>query len=399
MNVVGIVCEYNPFHSGHEYLIKKIRESLGADSTVVCVMSGDFVQRGEAAVFSKYARAEASCRCGADLVVELPLPWALSSAEGFASGAVGLLSTLGVSHLCFGSETGELQSLEAVARCIMEDDFQPEVKTLLEEDASLSYAMARQRALERRLGSMARLIALPNNILAVEYLKAIYAQQLQMKPLTFLREGAGHDTIGGVGFRSAADIRRMLSQGLDIAPAVPAAAYPVFDREIKQGRTRRDDETLEVAILSRLRMFTADYYAQLPDTADGAGQRLHRAAREEPGMDAVVAAARTKRYSMSRIRRMCLCAALGVTKDMSQGLPPYARVLAANERGCALLRDEENKLSIPVISKPASVRDLDQRAQRVFAVGAAAHDLFALAYTAQTERKGGNDWRIGPKIV
>jgi len=115
MSIIGIVCEYNPFHNGHEYHIAMSKKKLGEDASIVCVMSGDFVQRGEAAMYSKYARAEAACRCGVDLVLELPLPWCLSSAEGFARGAVGLLGGLGAGYISFGSECGETEPLEEIA--------------------------------------------------------------------------------------------------------------------------------------------------------------------------------------------------------------------------------------------------------------------------------------------
>ena len=184
MAIIGIIAEYNPFHTGHEYHIARSRELLGADSTVICVMSGDFVQRGEAALYSKFARAEAACRCGADLVIELPLPWALSSAEGFARGAVGLLGALGATHLSFGSECGDVQRLERIAENLIDPAVNAEISRELNENANNSYASARQTVLARRLGDEAKLIEQPNNILAVEYLKAIYEQRLDITPMT-----------------------------------------------------------------------------------------------------------------------------------------------------------------------------------------------------------------------
>ena len=168
MAIIGIVAEYNPFHTGHEYHIARSRELLGADSTVICVMSGDFVQRGEAALYSKFARAEAACRCGADLVIELPLPWALSSAEGFARGSLGLLGALGATHISFGSECGDVARLEKIAECLIDPMTNAEISRELYENANSSYASARQSVLERRLGDEAKLIEQPNNILAVE---------------------------------------------------------------------------------------------------------------------------------------------------------------------------------------------------------------------------------------
>lgn len=241
----------------------------------------------------------------------------------------------------------------------------------------------------------------PNNILAVEYLKAISALSLDMTPMTVARKGAAHDgeSAAGSRVRSAMDIRRALAQGADIASLVPPAAAAVYAREREQGRAQ-DRERMELAVLSRLRMLPEEAYAALPDAQHGVGARLYEAARREASLDAVLAAAKTKRYALSRIRRMCMCAAVGVTAGMSAGTPPYIRVLAATERGCALLRALDAKEGgLPVITKPASVKQLSAECTQVFAAGAYAHDLFALAFAAEQERKGGGDWRISPKIV
>lgn len=317
MSIIGIVGEYNPFHSGHEYHIRQSRQALGEDCPVVCVMSGDFVQRGEPAIYSKFARAEAACRCGADLVVELPLPWSLSSAEGFARGAVYLLSKLGVTHLSFGSEAGELEPLETIAQTLLDPAVNGEIKQVLSGDASLPYALARQKALEARLGELSSQLELPNNILAVEYLKAIYELRLDLQPMTVLRFGSGHDKEGESGPKSASELRRMIRKGADISPFIPKEAVQVFAREKQQGRAFTDTDMLEAAIISRLRLFGPAYYEALPDGNDGIGRRLYVAAHEEASLDAITAAAKTKRYALARIRRMCMCAALGVKAGMA----------------------------------------------------------------------------------
>ena len=399
MSIIGIVGEYNPFHNGHAYHIRQSRLTLGEDCPVVCVMSGDFVQRGEPAIYSKFARAEAACRCGADLVVELPLPWSLSSAEGFAKGAVYLLSKLGVTHLSFGSEAGELEPLETIAQTLLDPAVNGEIKNVLASDACLPYAAARQRALEGRLGELASQLELPNNILAVEYLKAIYELRLDMQPMTVLRFGSGHDREGDKGPKSAAELRRMISQGADISGYVPKEANLVYEREKQQGRAYTDRDMVEAAVISRLRMFPPAYYEALPDGGDGIGRRLYAAAREEASLDAITAAAKTKRYALSRIRRMCMCAALGVKAGMAEELPPYARVLSANAKGCALLREISRRAEIPVITKPASVRELSAECREIFSLGAAAHDLYVLGFCAREEKKGTKEWRTSPKIV
>lgn len=393
MKIIGIVSEYNPFHNGHRYHIEESRKAAGGDSAVVCVMSGDFVQRGEAAIFSKFARAEAAAKGGADLVLELPLPWALSSAEAFSRGAVGLLGALGcVDYLSFGSECGDMKVLSALATALLDPAI--DAKILEELKTGISYASARQKAIEKDLGSFARYLETPNNILAVEYLKALYTLRLRIEPMTVVRAGAGHDEEGG----SASDLRRLLSRGAPISDYVPRACMEIFRHEAEQGRGPVTMDALESAILSRLRMLREDAFALIPGDAEGLGNRLFAAAHEEATLDAVIAGAKSKRYALSRIRRMCMCAALGVRAEDSQGVPPYARVLAANEKGRQVLNCVSKTSSLPVITKPASIKDLPDGARRIFELGSLAHDLYVLGYAAQEEKRGNADWRMSPKI-
>lgn len=400
MNIIGVVSEYNPFHNGHEYHLLRSREVVGGDSAVVCVMSGDFVQRGEAAVFSKFARAEAACKSGADLVIELPLPWALSSAEGFARGSVGLLEALGVSHLSFGSEEGNIKPLEEIADCLLDASVIDRIKLLMSREANLSYASARQTVLYDILGERAELLKKPNNILGIEYIKAIHENSLSTKVITVTRSGSGHDEVyGGEGPRSASELRLMLRQGADISSFVPQSAADVFKREIEQGRAVLDTAAIETAMLSRLRLFDEAYYNSLPDAADGLGNRLYKAVMEQPGLNAIHEATKTKRYAMSRIRRMCVSACLGIKAGMNEGIPPYARVLAANEKGCAVMRTIKENCSIPMISKPATARSLSADCTKLFANGAAAHDFFVLGYSGAGQKKAGLDWKTSPVIV
>lgn len=399
MDVIGVVCEYNPFHRGHEYHLMMSRRGAGADTPVVCVMSGDFVQRGEPAMFSKFARAEAACLCGADLVVELPLPWTLSSAEGFARGAVGLLAALGATRLSFGSETGETEPLETIAEALLDPGMTDEIKAELSRDASLSFASARQRALEKRLGELSEQIRFPNNILAVEYIKAIRTQQLDMRPMTVQRFGSGHDMSGDNGPKSASELRALLAQGRDVSGHIPERALRIYRRETDSGRGPYTAAMFESALLSRLRMLPSEAFEALPDSADGMGKRLCAAVREEPTFNAILASAKSKRYALARVRRMCMCAALGVREGMNAGTPTYARVLAANARGRELLKTAGESGRIPIITKPAAVRGISKECEDVFALGAAARDFYVLGSAAEAERRGGTDWRTGPKIV
>ena len=398
MNIAGIVCEYNPFHSGHLHQLAETRRALGADTLTVCVMSGDFVQRGEAAVFSKFARAEAACRAGADLVLELPLPWCLSSAEGFAMGAVSLLAAVGCTQLSFGSESGDVETLQTLAREILDPDTQREIAALLQRSPELSYAMARERVLTEKLGECGSLLSQPNNILAVEYLKAIYKKTYPITPVTVKRIGSGHDKAGEQGPKSASELRGLMETGADISEYIPEAALSVYRRERAAGRGR-DKAVLETALLSRLRMLDRAVYESLPDGGDGAGARLWKAVREESTLEDIAQGARTKRYPLARMRRMLLCAALGVSAEYTKTLPPYARVLAADSAGCAYLREIDGKSAVPVLTKPAAVRRLDGGAAKVFALGASAHDVYTLQNVTNSDKKCGRDWRNGPVIV
>ena len=280
MNICGIVCEYNPFHKGHLYQLEESKRRLGEETVTVGVMSGDYVQRGEAAIFSKFARAEAACRCGVDLVVELPLSWALSSAEGFAAGAVAILDSLGCTHLSFGSESGELEGLETLAECLLNPLTLEAVKKRMAAEPSLSFAAARQLVLEERVGAQAKLIEKPNNILAVEYLKALYRQNAAMKPFTVKRCGSGHDEAGAGEIRSASELRQLLRRGEDVSAYIPAAAMAVCRRELEQGRAAVNETDMELAALSRLRMLDEKACLALPDGGDGGGQRLYKADKE-----------------------------------------------------------------------------------------------------------------------
>ena len=398
MDFIGVVCEYNPFHNGHAY---HLRESLRLTKAegVVCVMSGDFVQRGEAAIYSKYARAEAACRCGADVVFELPLPWSLASAEGFARGAVGLLGSLGAKTLSFGMEAERLEDLDFLACRLLEPKTVEEIRTLMAEDATLSFAAARQQALERSCGPAARLLEGPNNILAVEYLKAIYELRLAMTPLGVQRFGSAHDGAGEGNSRSASELRVLLRRGENAGRYMPAAASAVYEKDAAMGRGMPSREVLETAMLSRLRALDEARCAALPDASGGLGERLYRAAAEEPTLDGVYAAVKNKRLAMARVRRAALCAVLGVEKGMANGTPPYARLLAATARGRELLGELKQTSAVPIVTKPASVRELDAQSVGIFSLGAAAHDLYALGYRAAEERRGGADWRTGPRIL
>ncbi len=398
MNVIGVVGEFNPFHYGHYEHLLESRRLIDYEAPIVCVMSGDFIQRGGPAAFRKHIRAEAAALCGADLVIELPLPWCGASAERFALGAVGLLDSLGVvTHLSFGSEAGSLAPLTALALAAAEPETVERVKQTMA--GGMSYAAAREQVLHESLGEESRLLKTPNNILGVEYLKAMFSINSQMIPVTTKRTATQHDRPSDGQARSASQLRAMLEAGEDIGPYIPGPARPLAARERETGRGPVTMESLETAILARLRMLRQEDFQALPDATEGLGNRLYKAVRSEGSVQGILSAVKTKRYPLSRLRRMVMCAALGVRDSGYPDRPPYARLLASTEKGRALLREMGTKSSVPVITKPAQARELSGPAGEIFALTANARDFYVLGYPAVEERAGGSDWRTSPATL
>lgn len=396
MSVIGVVGEFDPFHLGHADHFAQSRARLGEETPIVCVMSGDFVQRGAPAAFDKHARAEAAARCGADLVFELPLPWCVSSAERFAMGAVGLLDSLGiVTHLSFGSEAGTLAPLTALALAAAEEENIEKIKSAMTE--GMSFAAAREKILHNALGEEAKLLEKPNNVLAVEYLKALFYYRSALTPMTTPRGDVGHDTMTDGPKRSASQLRSMMQAGEDISAFLPAGARSMPGEQRDAGRGPVTMASMEDAIISRLRMLRADDFAALPDATEGLGNRLYKAVRSECSVDGILSAVKTKRYPLSRLRRMVMCAALGVRAELGGQRPPYARLLASTPRGRALLGGVPEEL--PVITKPAAAKELDGTARDIFELTAAARDFYVLGYDVIGERRGGSDWRTSPATL
>ena len=325
---VGIVCEYNPFHRGHRKQMSVIREKYGAKTGIICAMSGNYVQRGHPAIFDKTLRAEAALRCGADLVVELPVTTALSSAEGFASGGVAVLSKL-CDGLCFGAETADPDLLEQTARALLGTQFPPLLRREL--DKGRSFPAARQAALEA-MGLPGKLLEAPNNILAVEYCKAIIRQASPMKPLPIFRAGSYHAEEADFENPSATSLRLRLQKGLDISEYLPEAAGKVF-----AGASIHTLEAGQRAILGKLRTMSEAEFEALPFGTEGLWRKLMRESRSQATLEDIASAVKSKRYTRSRIDRMILCAYLGITAEMMNTDIPYVRVLGFSNRGREIL--------------------------------------------------------------
>ena len=325
MKTVGIICEYNPFHLGHKKQFDIIRQTFGPETAIVCLMSGNFVQRGAPAIFDKSFRARAAIDSGADLVLELPVTYALSSAEGFAAGGVRILSGV-CDTLCFGTENGSKDSLLSTAASLLSPDFSEKLR--IELDKGLSFPAARAAA----LGDDS-LLRNPNDILAVEYCKAILAQDSPMDIFPIHREGSYHADTPDAENPSATSLRSRIAEGAPWLSYIPASAHPAFENAATHTLAAG-----ERAILARLRTMTDADFEALPYGSEGLWRKLMHACRDSATLEEIIAKTKSKRYTRTRIDRMIMCAFLGITSDRLASPAPYARVLGFTDAGRTLLK-------------------------------------------------------------
>lgn len=373
MGAAGIIVEYNPLHSGHLRLLEAGRAALGPDTAMVCVMSGNFVQRGDFALLRKHARARAAVESGADLVLELPLPWAVSSAEGFAAGGVQALAATGVvEHLLFGSECGDVSALERVAAALLAPSFRDRLREVL--PGAVSFAAARQRALTGLLPEEdAALLESPNNILGIEYCKAILHRHAALTPLALPRLGAAHG--GGAGAHAgtpmaSASFLRGLPQP-DWEPFVPARAAELYGRAAADGLLL-DGARLETAVLALLRMQDPANFAQVRGVSEGLENRLTAAVREADSLDDLYTRLKTKRYPHARLRRLVLDAALGFPAELP--MPPYLHVLGARKAALPRLK----QASLPAATALADLARTGPEAAKISRLHNKAVDFSSL---------------------
>ncbi len=381
MKITGIIAEYNPFHNGHAHHIACARKE-GA-THVVCVMSGNFTQRGDAAVLHKLTRARCALAGGADLVIELPVVHALAPAADFARGSVETLLAMGcVDSLHFGSECGAIEPLKETALAIEEMEARGLVET------SGNTAAARGQALTQHgYAQQAHLLESPNNLLGVEYLLALRRRQSHILPETIARLGCEHDSLLAQGeICSASHLRRMLvAEQPEAWQFMPEQALKLYRERQLAGQAPIMLKQLDVALLSRLRMMEPGYLSRVAGVSEGLENRLYEAIRHSQSLEEIGSAVKTKRYPLSRIRRILLCAAIGITKQDRALSPAYIRVLAQTEKGNDVLRLMRNTAKLPVILRAADAENLSAQSKRIFKLENAAADLYTMAYTPMGE--------------
>lgn len=335
--IFGVICEFNPFHKGHKYLIDSIKSE---NNMVICAMSGNFVQRGEFAVHDKYTRAKTALENGADVVIEIPTVFSTLSAQGFAKNAVALLEATGVcDKIAFGAECDNVAELKKIADKIIEKD--SEIKEELKK--GISYPAARQNIIQSLI------LDSPNNILAIEYLTYTKLEAIAVK-----RIGKGHDSNDII--YSASEIRKQLNPN-----------------EISTMKN------CEKAVLFKLRQMKAEDFKNIEDVSEGLENRIVDAVRTSSSLDEIYAKIKTKRYTLSRIRRIILRSFLSIDKN-SPKKPLYLHILGFSEKGKELLTKMKKNADLPIISKYSDIYNLSDEIQRAYNEECRYTDIHALGY-------------------
>lgn len=396
-----MIAEYNPFHLGHQFHLQETRDRLGQDCAIVCVMSGNFVQRGTPALFSKHVRVETALRCGADLVLEIPLNWAMAPAERFASGAIYLLQqTNAVEYLSFGSESDHLDVLWEIAVCLEQSqDLEKRIIALLQN--GVSYPTARQKAAEAVLGQeKAQWLRRPNQLLAISYLRALCRFAPEIQPIVVKRRGVAHDAERTEnGFASASCLRDLISRGEweQAKRFIPPTAAEIYESAMSNEAGPAFLKTGERAVLGRLWAMDQAAFAQLPEAGGGLSDRLYQAVQTQGSLMDILAAAKTKRYTHAHLRRQLMRAYLGITIEDYTQYPPYLRVLGCNDVGRSLLKQMRKNASLPIVTKPAHSKKLTEEGKRQFFLEVKAGNLYGLFRPRLSAP--GEEWRRGPVIL
>lgn len=389
MNLCAIISEYNPFHFGHLYQIHCTRERI-PDAFFVSVMSGNYVQRGDIAIWDKYTRAQLAVQAGGpDLVIELPLTASLSSAEGFARGAISLIHSLGcVTHLSFGSECGSADKLMQAAVLTESQAFQSARTRALAD--GLSYPAALHRAVRELSPDCETIFSQPNDTLGLEYCRALRLLSPDLIPIAITRTGAAHDSADvSSHFCSASYLRTLLYHNrLNSLHFLPSSSHTAVHTE----RIHRLSD-METAILPYLRRLSPKFLSDIHGFSEGLEYRFAQAAGQAQSLTELYETCKSKRYPLSRIRRAVLCTYLNITKELAALPAQYIRVLAMNDRGRLILKHLKSTCCLPVITKPTAARALQGDAALLWDLDMTADNLYHFP------EPSGLGWKRSPAVM
>ena len=375
MKVAGIVAEYNPFHNGHKFQIDSLKNQ--GFTHIVTAMSGNFVQRGDTAVADKWVRTKTALENGACLVLEIPTCYCLAPAEKYCFAAVEVLHNTGVvDTLCFGSETAETEKLLYFAEKIFDDNsVDIKLKEFLNE--GITYVSALEKAVEEIYGNeYSKVLKNPNDILGIEYLRALNSLNSDITPLPIKRKGVGHnDTETANRFASATGIREMIANGEDYSLFLPKNSLKELKSAEKDGKFPVFAKQYERVILGALRSLDENDFERLCDVSEGFHNRLFEAVKNADSLDSLFTLAKTKRYTLARIRRLVFCAALKIFRYEK---PPYIRVLGFSQDGVQLLKKMKQSSRLPIVTSYSEAKKLSEDAKKYFETQAKYTDFYSM---------------------
>ncbi len=374
MKTMAVICEYNPFHNGHRYQLTQHKKELGADS-VICLMSGSFVQRGAPAIYDKWTRAQDAIKNGADLVLELPVVYSAQSAQRFATGAVKLLDKLGiVDFLSFGSECGDIEKLKTCADIIYSDKFNAVLCEKLK--TGISYPSARTEVLKENFSHIDQtLVNSPNNILSIEYLNALKSIKSKIQPKTICRD---------MDFASASAIREKIANNESIDRLTPTEMHATYD-------TKAYDNL----VLFHFAKESTKALQQICDMTEGLENKFKVALRTAISCNDLAESVKSKRYTRTRIDRIIVNSLLGIKDSDTKSEPQYARVLAFNSKGRELLSAMKKTSQIPVITKLADAKSESFEFNSMLVKDILATDIYSIL----TNKPAGLDYKTSPIII
>ncbi len=381
---VSVICEYNPFHFGHEYQLQELKTRF---ERIVCILSGDIVQRGSVAVADKYLRAEAALNNGADLVLELPIPYCCSSARDFASAGVYIASAIGSDHLAFSAED-ESELLFSIHELSKNENFNAEVQEAVRLNKSLSFPQAITSVIEKHLGAVAaEAIKKPNNILSLEYLKAL--EETDVTPFTVKRDPK---------FESSSMIRAR-KDGDTMVSLIPERSASVFGRELGK-RFPRDEKKLDAYFVATLRRIgslgipTDELYSVPQDLA----KKILQAAIKHSETEKIISAVADKCYTHARVRRAVNALVFGITSERVAAKPPYTTVLATNEKGREVLRKAKALKKIDIVNKPVRALEFGEATKDSFLFAKGIEDIVSLSEPDPSPADVGRNPFIGESL-
>jgi len=413
IQAVGIIVEYNPFHNGHKWHLEAAKKQSGCPF-VIGVMSGNFTQRGEPAIFDKWKRAEMAIRGGVDLIIELPAVFAVRSAEYFATGGIRLLNSLGiVSHICFGAEHADRAILNKIAASTEDTEVIKDLHIHLQ--SGNTYAVALGKALQNNHHISPDIITSPNNILAVEYLRAIEKFAPQLIPIPVTRQQSHYsDTAITAPFASATAIRHALLNSMsitdEISTTIPITTLAIINNMLAEKRGPVTFNNLSNVILAQLRAANLEKLEQIPSVSEGLHYKLRDSALRSANIHQLFSLLKSKRYPYTRLQRIIIHSLLGTNKTQlarfdEQG-PLYARILAFNQKGRLLLKRINQQSNIPIITKTTHYLSSNERGrndltplQDMLAIDTISSDIYALGMPPSNWNIGAWDFRFPPLFL